>query len=191
MIIPGGIVTFRMPGYSAKRKGKVMKKHILRSAVMFAAGAFVMGAAMTLWPQPAMKAAVANGNDKFTMVTVPLDETRELEAVFVLNHLTGVLTGAAIYPQSGKFGYSFLHNVAADFQASSKTPDPKYAIVTGPVSLRSTGGAQPALGVIYVGELSSGGVIAYGFQRPNSRNVGTILNLVKLDYFKFAESVGQ
>ena len=92
-MIQGGIVTVLMPGYSAKRKGEVMKNHILRSAMMFAAGAFVMGVAVWFWPQPEVKAAVANGNDKFTMVTVPLVETGELEAVFTLNHLTGVLTG--------------------------------------------------------------------------------------------------
>lgn len=191
MMIPGGIVTLQIPGYPVKRKGRAMKTHILRSAMMFAAGAFVMGAAVWFWPQPEVQAAVANGNDKFTMVTVPLVETGELEAVFTLNHLTGVLTGAAINVQTGKFGYSYLHNVAADFQASSKTPEPKYAIVSAPVNLRSTGGVQPAWGVIYIGELSSGAVIAYGFARPTTRNVGTVMQLVKLDYFKFAESVGQ
>ena len=168
-----------------------MKSHILRSAMMFAAGVFVMGAAAYFWPQPEIKAAVANGNDKFTMVTVPLSEVGEVEAVFVLNHLTGVITGGAIYNQTGKFGYRFLHNVAADFQTSVKTPEPKYAIVSGTANLRDTGGVQPAYGVIYIGELSSGAVIAYGFARPNSRNVGTVMPLVKLDYFKFSESVGQ
>lgn len=169
-----------------------MKNHILRSAMMFVAGAFVTAGATYFWPQPEIKAAVANGNDKFTMVTVPLVETGELEGVFVLNHLTGILTGAAINNQTGTFGYKFLHSVAADFQASAKTPEPKYAIVSGPVNLRATGGAQPAYGVIYIGELSSGAVIAYGLPRPNiSRNVGTVMPLVKLDFFKFSESVGQ
>jgi len=191
MMISWGIVTFRMLGYPANRKGKSMKNHILRSAMIFAAGTFVMGAAMTLWPQPAMKAAVANGNDKFTMVTVPISEVGEVEGVFVLNHLTGVITGGVLYNQTGKFGYRFLHNVAADFQTSAKTPEPKFAIVSGIVNLRDTGGIQPAFGVIYVAELSSGAVIAYAFARPNTRNVGAVMPLVKLDYFKFSESVGQ
>lgn len=167
-----------------------MKNHILRSTMMFAAGAFVMGVATYFWPQPEMKAAVANGNDKFTMVTVPLTETGEIEGVFVLNHLTGQLTGGAINTQTGKFGYSFMHNVAADFQTSKKTPEPKYAIVSGTANLQSTGGVQPAYGVIYIGELSSGGVIAYGFPRPTNRNVGNTMPLVKLDFFKFSDSVG-
>ena len=191
MMILRGIVTVQMPGSRAKRKGEVMKNHILRSAMMFAAGAFVTGAAICFWPQPEIKAAVANGNDKFTMVTVPLIETGELEGVFVLNHLTGVLTGSAINVQAGKFGFSYLHNVAADFQTAAKTPEPKYAIVSGTVNLKTTGGVQPSWGVIYVAELSSGAVIAYAFPRPTPRNVGTVMQLVKLDYFKFSESVGQ
>ncbi|HQZ64521.1 MAG TPA: hypothetical protein PLY87_05575 [Planctomycetaceae bacterium] len=168
-----------------------MKNHILRSAMVFAAGALVMGAATCFWPQPEIKAAVANGNDKFTMVTVPLIETGENEAVFVLNHLTGALTGGVINIQTGKFGYKYVHNVAADFQTAAKTPEPKYAIVAAPVNLQASGGIQPAWGVIYVGELSSGAVIAYGFPRPTSRNAGSIMTLVKLDFFQFSESVGQ
>ncbi len=191
MIIPVGIVTVLMPGYPAKRKGEVMRNHILRSTMMFAAGVVVMGATAYFWPQPEIKAGMANGNDKFTMVTVPMSEVGEVEGVFVLNHLTGVITGGVLFNQTGKFQYRFLHNVAADFQMSSKTPEPKYAIVSGILNLRDVGGVQPAYGIIYVGELSSGAVIAYAFQRPNTRNVNTVMPLVKLDYFKFSESVGQ
>ena len=191
MMIPWGVVTLQIPGYPVKRKGRAMKTHILRSAMMFAAGAIVMGGGAYLWPQPEIKASVANGNDKFTMVTVPISEVGEVEGVFVLNHLTGIITGGVLYNQTGKFGYRILHNVAADFQTSAKTPEPKFAIVSGIVNLRDTGGIQPAYGVIYVGELSSGAVIAYAFARPNTRNVGAVMPLVKLDYFQFAESIGQ
>ncbi len=168
-----------------------MKNHILRSAMMFAAGAFVMGAATYFWPQQELRAAVANGNDKFTMVTVPLVETGEMEGVFVLNHLTGQLTGAALSNQTRNFGYKYMHNVAADFKASAKTPDPKYAIVSGTANLPATGGVQPAYGIIYVAELSSGAVIAYGFARPNTRNVGQVMPLYVLDAFPFSESIGR
>ncbi len=166
-----------------------MKKHILSSAITFAAGALAMAAVMYLLPQKSAQAPVASGNDKFTMITVPTLETGNAEAVFVLNHLTGVLAGGVIDEQSSKFAYSYLHNVAADFQANAK--DPKYAIVTGPANLRSGGGVAPAYGLVYVAELSSGAVIAYGFPRPSNRNKGTVMELVKLDFFKFAESVGQ
>ena len=191
MIIPVGIVTVLMPGYPAKRKGEFMRKHILRSTMMFAAGAIVMGASAYFWPQPEIKAGMANGNDKFTMVSVPLSEVGEAEGIFVLNHLTGVITGGVLLNTTGKFKYRFQHNVAADFQTSAETPEPKYAIVSGILNLPVQGGVQPSYGVIYVGELSSGAVIAYAFERPNTRNVGTVKPLVKLDFFKFSESVGQ
>lgn len=190
MITERGIVTVPVPTCRAKLKGNGMKKHILRSAVMFASGALSMAAVAYLLPQQPAQAPVAHGNDKFTMVTVPAIEVGETEAVFVLNHLTGVLTGAYMNVQTQKFAQLYLHNVAADFNTGA-TPEPKYAIVSAPAALRPAGGVQAAFGVIYVAELSSGGVVAYGFPRPTNRNLGTTMELVKLDYFKFADSVGQ
>lgn len=162
----------------------------MRTVLSFAAGALLTAAAaVVLAPKPA-QAPVANGNDKFSMVTVPMLENGVPEGVFVLNNLTGALVGGVINEQTGKFGYRYLHNVAADFQTGN-TPDPRYCIVTGPANLRSSGGVQPAFGVIYVGELSSGRVIAYGFQRPTTRNMGSTMPLAILDAFQFADTVGQ
>ena len=157
---------------------------------MFAAGALTMAAIAYLLPQNRIKADMANGNDKFTMVTVQLSETIPVEGVFVLNHLTGVLAGGVLNEQDNLFDYRYLHNVAADFQTGG-TAAPKYAIVSAPSNLRRVGSTQVGYGVIYIGELSSGAVIAYTFPRPSNQNVGTTMPLVKLDFFKFAESVGQ
>lgn len=139
-------------------------------------------------PQPT-QAPVVHGNDKFTMVTVPLIEDDRTEAVFVLNHLTGVLTGGVLNEQTGTFAYRYAHNVAADFQSGAK--DPKFAIVTGGANLRATGSATPAVGLLYIAELSTGVVIAYALPRPTTRNAGVVLAVVKLDIFRFAESIGQ
>jgi len=166
-----------------------MKKHILRSVVTFAAGALTMAAIAYIVPPQPTQAPVVHGNDKFTMVTVPLIENDIKEAVFVLNHLTGLLTGGVLNDQTGTFAYKYAHNVAADFQSGAK--DPKFAIVTGGANLRATGGATPAVGVIYIAELSTGAVIAYALPRPTTRNAGVVLALVKLDFFQFAESIGQ
>jgi hypothetical protein len=167
-----------------------MKKHILRSAMTFTAGVLTMMAVAWLMPQQPAQAPVANGNDKFSMVTVPVIEGDETEAVFVLNHLTGVLTGAYINVQTQKFSQRFLHNVAGDFAAGGAV-DPKYAIVSAYAPMRPAGGVQPSSGLLYIGELSTGAVIAYGFPRPTTRNMGGTLEVVKLDFFKFADSVGQ
>jgi hypothetical protein len=189
MITPMGIVTVAVPGCRANLKGDVMKKHILRSVMTFAAGVLTMAAIAYIVPPQPTQAPVVHGNDKFTMVTVPLLENDQLEAVFVLNHLTGLLTGGILNDQTGKFAYRYAHNVAADFQSGAK--DPKFAIVTGGANLRGTGGATPAVGVLYIAELSTGVVIAYAMPRPTTRNAGGILALAKLDFFQFAESIGQ
>ncbi len=181
-------------GFDAVRRGNPegnsMKTSALRSVAVFCAGAVVMAAVMTILPQRQAQAPVANGNDKFSMITVPLQETGVPEGVFVLNNLTGTLVGGALNEATSKFNYRYMHNVAADFQTGN-TPDPRYAIVTGPANLRSTGGVQPAFGVIYVAELSSGRVIAYGFPRPTNRNIGATMPLVILDAFQFAEAIGR
>lgn len=165
-------------------------KSRIGTVLSFAAGATVMALVATaVAPKPA-QAPVAHGTDKFSMVTVPMLENGVPEGVFVLNNLTGALVGGVLNEQTGKFGYRYLHNVAADFQTGN-TPDPRYCIVTGPANLRSSGGVQPGFGVIYVGELSSGRVVAYGFQRPTTRNMGSTMPLAILDAFQFADTVGQ
>ena len=185
-----GIVTVPMLFCRVKLRGEKMKKSILRSGALFLAGAVAMGAVYTVIPHKQAQAPVANSNDKFSMVTVPILETFNQEAVFVLNNLTGVLVGSVINEQTGKFTHRYLRNVAADFNTGN-TPEPKYSIVTGPVNLRGSGGVQPAYGVIYVAELSSGAVIAYAFNRPTNRNAGATMEIAKLDFFQFADSVGK
>jgi len=166
-----------------------MKKHILRSVMMFAAGAVTMAAVVYLLPLRQAQASVVHGNDKFTMITVPAVEAGETEAVFVLNHLTGVLTGAFMNVQNQKFTHRFLHNVAADFNTS--TPEPKYAIVSSYAALRPAGGVQAAVGVIHIAELSTGMVITYGYPRPTNKNIGSTVPLARLDAFQFADAVGR
>ena len=167
-----------------------MKKHILRSAMTFAAGALTMAAVAYLLPPKAAQAPVSHGNDKFTMVTVPAIEIGETEAVFVLNHLTGVLTGAFMNVQSQTYTQRFVHNVAFDFNTGSN-PEPKYAIVSSYAALRPAGGVQAAVGIIHIAELSSGMVVSYGYPRPTNKNAGTTMELAKLGYFQFADAVGQ
>jgi len=161
-----------------------------RSLVVFAAGVLCAAAVLHLRHEKPALAQVAHGNDKFSMVTVPI-APGEGDAVFVLNHLTGVLRGAALNNSTGTFTHHFLHNVAADFQTALGTTEPKYAIVSSQANLRSSGALQPAQGVLYIGELSSGAVIAYTFQMPRGRGVPAPFDITKLDFFKFAESVGQ
>lgn len=170
-----------------------MIRSIPRSAIPFVCGVLLTAAAGSLFFTPVRQAQgqVAHGNDKFSMVTVPISAGNENNAVFVLNHLTGVLRGAALNNATGTFTHHYVHNVAADFQSAVATPEPKYAIVSSFATFQSSGNAQPANGVIYIGELSSGAVIAYGFALPRGRGQAAPVGMTKLDYFQFSEAIGR
>lgn len=144
---------------------------------------------MLLNPGQPLKASSANSNDKFSMTTVPVSTVPfDTEAVFVLDHLTGVLSGSVLNSQTGGFSHIYRHNVAADFQLNPATPEPKYSLVGGAATMRAGGGNQPANGVVYVAELTSGGVIAYGFAVPRGRGGPAPIPMVRIDGFPFREA---
>ncbi len=141
-------------------------------------------------PSASVNASAAVGNDRFSMTTVPIERVANNEAVFILDHLTGILRGGVLNSQNAKFTHTYLRNIAADFQLNPATPEPKYSIIGGPVNLRSSGGNQPANGVLYVAELTSGAVAAYGFAIPRGRGSAEPRELVRLDAFAFREAAG-
>lgn len=150
----------------------------------------VIGAGfMLMKAETPVKAGAANSNDKFSMCTVQTTALGETEAIFVLDHLTGVLRGGLLSAQTGGFTFTYLRNVAADFQINPATPEPKYSMVAGPLNLRASGGNQPANGVVYIAELTSGVCIAYGFAQPRGRGSAVPLEMVRLDGFQFREAV--
>lgn len=164
-------------------------KKLAHSLLMLGLGVAIgLGAMLVQRPEP-LKAGNAHGNDKFSMCTVPISP-RESEAVFVLDHLTGVLRGGWVNGQAGTFTHTYLRNVAADFNLNPATPEPKYAIVSGGANVQAGGRTQVANGVIYVGELTSGTVVAYGFAMPTGRGSAVPLELVRIGGFSFREAVG-
>ncbi|MEO2017685.1 MAG: hypothetical protein ABGZ53_25300 [Fuerstiella sp.] len=165
---------------------KTLQKHPF---VMLALGVVLGASFLLIKPHQPVKASAANGNDKFSMCTcrVTLGES---EAVFVLDHLTGVLSGGFLNSQSNSFSHRYLRTVALDFQLNPATPEPKYSMVAGDAQLRTSGGVQPANGLIYVAELTSGAVIAYGFAAPRGRGAAGPLEIFRIDGFQFRESSG-
>jgi hypothetical protein len=146
------------------------------------------------WPQEPMHAGTSDRDDKFAMLTVPVKDVTfggvrdHLEGVFVLDFLTGQLKGAVV-GKAGKFSHFYYRNLAADFQVDPSAT-PHYSIVQGNAQLPSQGRLTMATGVIYVGELTSGKVAAYGFAyNDTARPVGP-LPLAPLDTFAFREAVG-
>ena len=113
--------------------------------------------------------------------------TEGLEAVFVLDFLTGRLTGACLGKQGNGFVTFFAADVAADLGV--KTGKAQYAMTPGFATIRGTPAAQPAASVIYVAELSSGlvGCYAIPFRLPNAKNP-IPQKLVPLDRYQFREA---
>ena len=139
-----------------------------------------------LWPQRPLAAASSDRNEKFGMCTVIM--TDGLEAVFVLDFLTGRLTGACLGRQGNGFVQFFEANVAADLGVAAGKP--QYAMTPGLATIRATPGNQPAASVIYVAELNSGivGCYAIPFRLPNNKNP-VPQRLAPLDKYHFRDAV--
>jgi hypothetical protein len=137
-----------------------------------------------MWPHRPLTAATSDRNEKFGMCTVYVSEG--LEAVFVLDFLTGRLTGACLGKQGGGFVAFFEANVAVDLQV--KSAKPQFAMVPGLAQIRAAPGVQPAASVIYVAEMTTGRVGCYGipFKLPNSKNLIPI-KLAAIDVYTFRE----
>jgi hypothetical protein len=139
------------------------------------------------WPHEPVQAASNDRDAKFGLMTTSVG--LNVEGVFVLDYLTGRLSGAVIDPNTGKFSHFYAHSVATDFKVDPKAT-PHYAFVGGRASLAGRGGVSPAASVIYVGELSSGMVMAYGINYKVAR-AGVRLRaqpFVVLDGFPFREA---
>lgn len=138
------------------------------------------------WPHEPV-AAVGNDRDsKFGILTAPM--APNVEGVFVLDYLTGQLSGAVINPGNGQFNHTYTRSVATDFKVDPKS-QPHYAFVSGLASLpKSRSVPLPGASVIYVAELSTGRVIAYAVNFPRTRGPVKPQDLVPIGNFPFREA---
>ena len=139
------------------------------------------------WPHEQAHAIAVDRNNKFAVATCPVNFTNTVEAVFVLDFLTGQLQGRVLNPTVGKFMHSYFRNVAADFSVDPKA-EPQYTIVAGQATLTSKGRQTNATGVVYIGELTSGKMICYRFLYTDTRVPLPTQPLLPLDFFQFRES---
>ena len=140
------------------------------------------------WGPKKVEAIAVDRSDKFAMATCDVTLGNVLQGVFVLDFLTGRLSGGVLTDKSGKFQYAYYRNLALDFQLDPNV-EAQYSIVSGRITLPHRGRAQPASGVIYVAELNSGRVIAYTFPYRQSTQVIPPIELSILDSFQFREAV--
>jgi hypothetical protein len=125
-----------------------------------------------LWPTEPVRAATASASDRFAMVTANTSSVGSPDAIFILDFLTGRLSGAALNQGTGRFTNFYARSIAQDF-AVDPAAETKYAMVSGTANLNVTGNFRPATAVLYVAELNSGQVVAYAFpftvsQTPNN-----------------------
>lgn len=141
------------------------------------------------WPhEPALAVATDRDNDRFAITTTPTNGNNA-EAVFVLDFLTGRLTGAALNGRVGKFTHAYFRNLAADFNVDPKAK-PHYVIVSGDVNIPNQGRTQFASSCLYIAEMSSGMVICYGFTFVNNNAPAAPQQMGMIDKFQFRQAQG-
>lgn len=143
----------------------------LRRRLCWMGGGLVLGLVFGgFWPDSPAHAVATSQIDNFSACTAPLDS--EIEGIFLLDSITGELKGAALN-QKGAFTTLFSANVAAGLQLDA-TAKPRYLLVSGNANFRggASGNARPASSVLYVAEMTSGKVVAYGIPWSNQRLAG-------------------
>lgn len=148
-----------------------------------------IGAAGSGWlPHTPLHATATHGQDNFTLATGSVDE--EVEAVFFLDFLTGDLKAAVLNTRTHKFTAFYKYNILKDLGAAG-VKNPRYLMVTGRAALqRGANVARIGTSVVYVCEVSSGRVMAYGVPWvPGRAALGNIIKaeLVPLDGVQFRD----
>lgn len=137
-----------------------MHDFIRRSRAVWLALAVAAGVAIGLGlPQTPLHAVGTDSNANCVIATGPMDGA--VEAIYVLDTLTGDLKAGVIAKRQPGFHAQFARNVLTDFGLEQgKTPS--FLMVTGVADIaRVPGGVRPATGVVYVAEVNSGRICAY------------------------------
>ena len=141
------------------------------------------------WPHEPVAAATADRDSKFGMVTCPVSFVDGSEGVFVIDYLTGELKGGMINARVGKFTNFYYRSLAADFNVDPKA-EPHYVMVSGRRGQNvGQGGLTISAGTIYVGELTSGKIVAYTFPYRELRAPAPPVQMTPMDLFQFREPV--
>lgn len=167
--------------------GAFQMKKPIHALVLLAVGVVAGVCLSSLWPNERAFAAATDRDSRFAMATCQVSDISGVEGVFVLDFLTGQLRGGVLNTKTGKFQYTYVRNVAADFNIDPSA-EPHFAIVSGRASLPNAGRIQPAQGVVYIAELSSGRVAAYMFPYQQGNNSGAGIQMTPLDSFQFREA---
>ena len=128
---------------------------------------------------PVIHAMTSQAYDSFAVCTVPI--SNGLDGFFILDFLTGDLSGGVINPMTSKFSATFRHSVLNDlgFQPD-RDKNPKFLLVAGQAEKLRNPSARLAPAALYVTNCASGVTVAYGI--PLANQIGA--RLVPLDVAK-------
>jgi hypothetical protein len=150
---------------------------------------FVVGYAVaSYWPHEPLQASTSDRNEKFAMVTAPLQLGSE--GVFVLDFLTGRIWGAALGRTRNRslFLQIYHRNIADDFKIDANA-EPFYAITSGGADIPNAAGVQYAGSALYVAEMNSGKVAAYAIPYQITQQKLPVRPLIPIDFFSFREAI--
>lgn len=137
------------------------------------------------WPAERAQAIGTDRNERFAITSVTTG-FQQPDAIFVLDFLTGRLVGGLLNQQSAVFTNYYFRNVGADF-GIDPTAKPQFVLMSGEGALNNRGPAQLATGLIYIGELTSGKVVAYRFPYRISPTPVGVITLEPFAFFSFRD----
>lgn len=164
----------------------MLQQFAQKRVVWFTIGALAGAMFISLWPKEQALAVASDRSDQFSMATCQVNLLEPLEAIFVLDFLTGSLKGATLSRQGTGFTSFFFRNLPADFGLDPKK-EAKWVMVTGQAQLQARGNPVPAQSVVYVGELTTGKIICYGFTSSNAQRATPPQALTPVATFPFRE----
>ena len=113
-------------------------------------------------PETMLHATGSDSGTKMAIATGPI--TEGVEGVFILDFLTGDLSGWVINRRTGRMGGLYKHNVVQDLGVVQGKAQ-KYLMVTGAAPMTRGGSqAQPADCFVYVVDQNTGNFVAYGLR---------------------------
>jgi hypothetical protein len=171
-----GVITMR---YWWQSRSAVL---VLGIAIGLVVGLNVRG----LWPNVPLHATATHGSERFAIATGPVDGS--VEAIYVLDYLTGDLRAVVINNLLGRFNAFFSYNIAGDFNVTD-AKNPKFLMVTGLADVpRGYGRNIQTRSVVYIAEVSSGQVAAYAIpwnqtiQSARQVQTGSFLPIDKMNF---------
>lgn len=114
----------------------------------------------TIWPTSKSHAVATDRFEGYAMCTAAVDES--LEALFVLDALTGELKATAVSQQIGRFTNLAVRNIATDMGLQPGDQF-RFLLVGGGARLvgRAGGVNRATISLIYVAEINSGKICVY------------------------------